>query len=211
MKPSGTDKGEIVIYQREDGKAEIAVTLHKESLWLSLNEISTLFDRDKSVISKHIRKVLAEGELSRDGVVAFFATTATDGKTYNVEHFNLDMILSVGYWVNSKRGTQFRIWAKNVLREHLVRGYALNERRLVERERGLQALKTGIRLLERSVANQARQIEEARTLVSIIADFNTGLEILDDYDYERLDSKGLTEKQAALLSYEECKDIIGQI
>jgi hypothetical protein len=195
MKPSGTDKGEIVIYQREDGKAEIAVTLHKESLWLSLNEISFLFDRDKSVISRQIRKVLAEGELSRDGVVPFFATTAADGKTYNVEHFNLDMILSVGYRVNSKRGTQFRIWANNVLREYLIKGYALNERRLTERERELQILKAGIQLLERSVANQARQIEEERTLVSVIADFSTGLEILDDYDYGRLDEKALRKKR----------------
>jgi hypothetical protein len=180
-------------------------------LWLSLNEISFLFDRDKSVISRQIRKVLAEGELSRDGVVPFFATTAADGKTYNVEHFNLDMILSVGYRVNSKRGTQFRIWANNVLREYLIKGYALNERRLTERERELQILKAGIQLLERSVANQARQIEEERTLVSVIADFSTGLEILDDYDYGRLDVKGLTEKEAAILSYEECKDIIDQI
>jgi hypothetical protein len=96
MKPSMENRGEIVIYQREDGKAEIAVTLHKESLWLSLNQIAQLFGRDKSVVSRHIRKVLTEGELSRHAVVAFFATTAADGKTYNVEYFNLDMILSVG-------------------------------------------------------------------------------------------------------------------
>ena len=121
------------------------------------------------------------------------------------------MILSVGYRVNSKRGTQFRIWANNVLKEYLIKGYALNEKRLSEREKELQTLKAGIRLVERSVMKQARRLEEAQSFVNIIADFSNGLGILDDYDNERLDSKGLTEKEAAIISYEECKDIIGQI
>jgi len=211
MKPSMENKGEIIIYQREDGKAEIAVTLHRESLWLSLNEISALFERDKSVISRHIKRVFSDEELSRDAVVAFFATTATDGKTYNVEYFNLDMILSVGYRVNSRRGTQFRVWANSVLKEYLIKGYTLNEKRLTEREKELQILKAAIQLLERSVANQARQLDQAQSFVNIIADFSNGLGILDDYDNGRLDSRGLTEKEAVPISYEECKSIIGQI
>jgi hypothetical protein len=214
MKPPVMDKGEIVIYQREDGKAEISVTLHKESLWLSLNQIAELFGRDKSVVSRHLHKSFQDGELDREATVAFFATVQNEGGRRverQVECFNLDVIISVGSRVNSKRGTQFRIWANNVLREYLIKGYALNERRLTEREQELRVLKTGIQLLERSVANQARQLDEARTLVAIIADFSTGLEILDDYDYGKLDSKGLTEKEAAILSYKECRDIIGQI
>lgn len=212
--PSMENKGEIVIYQREDGKAEIAVTLHKESLWLSLNQIAELFGRDKSVISRHVRNIFCEGELDRGATVAFFATVQDEGGRRvkrQVEYYDLDIILSVGYRVNSKRGTQFRIWANNILREYLIKGYALNEKRLTEREKELRALKTGIRLLERSITNQAQRIDQARTLVTIIADFSKGLEILDDYDYGRLDAKGLTEKQALVLSHEECRSIVGQI
>jgi len=211
MKSEMENKGEIIIYQKERGKAEITVKLHRESLWLSLNQISDLFERDKSVISRHIKKIFIEEELSKDSVVAFFATTAADGKTYNVEYFNLDLILSVGYRVNSKRGTQFRIWASNVLKEYLIKGYALNEKRLSDRENELQTLKTGIQLLERSITKQAQQLDQARTLVNIIVDFSNGLGILDDYDNERLDTTGLTEKEAAVISYEECKEIISQI
>jgi death-on-curing family protein len=211
MKSALDNKGEIIIYQKKDGKAEITVKLHEESLWLSLNQISDLFERDKSVISRHIKKIFTEEELSKDSVVALFATTATDGKTYNVEYFNLDMILSIGYRVNSKRGTQFRIWANNVLKEYLLKGYALNEKRLTEREKELQTLKAGIQLLERSIMKQAHQLDQAKSFVNIIADFSSGLEILDDYDHEKLDIKGLTEKESAIISYNECKGIIAQV
>ena len=111
-----SDRGEVVIYQPPGGAATLHVRLTGETLWLSLNQIAALFERDKSVISRHLRKVFSEGELERSSVVAFFATTAADGKTYQVEYFNLDAILSVGYRVNSRRGTQFRIWATGVLR-----------------------------------------------------------------------------------------------
>jgi death-on-curing family protein len=207
-------KGEIVIYQEDDGKTDIFVTLYQESLWLSLNQISELFGRDKSVISRHLRKVFHDGELNREATVAFFATVQNEGGRSverRVEYFNLDVILSVGYRVNSKRGTQFRIWANNVLKEYLIKGYTVNEKRLREREKELQALKTGIQLLERSIMEQTQQLDQAKTLVNIIADFSKGLGILDDYDNGRLDSRGLTEKEAALISYEECKSIIGQI
>ena len=100
------------------------------TLWLNLNQIAGLFERDKSVISRHLSNIFKSGELERNSVVAFFATTAADGKAYNVEYFNLDAIISVGYRVNSKRGIQFRIWATNVLRELLVQGVTLNEKRL---------------------------------------------------------------------------------
>ncbi len=121
------------------------------------------------------------------------------------------MILSVGYRVNSKRGTQFRIWANRVLKEYLIKGYALNEKKLFEREKELRALKTGIQLLERSILNQARGLDQAQSLARIIADFSQGLSILDDYDNQRLDATGRTEKEAASISYEECKEVIGQI
>ncbi|CAM5217684.1 hypothetical protein CDEF62S_00651 [Castellaniella defragrans] len=121
--------GEIVLYQRGDAPA-IDVRLDGDTVWLSLNQIATLLGRNKSTISRHISNVFAEGELARDSVVAEFATTATDGKTYQVEHFNLDVIISVGYRVKSRQGTQFRIWATERLREYLVKGFTMDDARL---------------------------------------------------------------------------------
>lgn len=121
--------GEIILYQRGDAPA-IDVRLDGDTVWLSLNQIADLLGRDKSTISRHIANVFAEGELERPAVVAEFATTATDGKTYRVEYFNLDVVISVGYRVKSRQGTQFRIWATERLREYLVKGFAMDDARL---------------------------------------------------------------------------------
>ena len=122
--------GEIILYQTEDGGTRIEVRFSGETVWLSLNQMADLFQRDKSVISKHIKNVFAEGELKPDSVVANFATTAADGKTYQVDFYNLDVIISVGYRVKSHRGTQFRIWATQRLREYIVKGFTLDDERL---------------------------------------------------------------------------------
>lgn len=112
--------GEVVFYKAPDGRVRLDVRLERETVWLSLSQMAELFSRDKSVVSRHLRNVFSSGELERGAVVAKTATTASDGKTYQVEYFNLDAILSVGYRVNSKRGTQFRIWATQTLRDHLL-------------------------------------------------------------------------------------------
>jgi hypothetical protein len=121
---------QILLYQTEDLRTRIEVRLQNETVWLSLNQMAELFQRDKSVISRHIRNVFDEGELTREAVVANYAITAADGKTYQVEHFNLDVIISVGYRVKSARGTQFRIWATQRLREYLIKGFTLDDERL---------------------------------------------------------------------------------
>ena len=121
------NKTELIIYQTEDGQTKIHVHMENETVWLSLDQMADLFQRDKSTISRHIKNIFEEGELTREAVVANFATTATDGKTYHVDHYNLDVIISVGYRVKSLRGTQFRIWANSVLREYLVKGFAMND------------------------------------------------------------------------------------
>lgn len=112
---------DIVLYESPEGQVQLDVRLERDTVWLSLDQMAALFERDKSVVSRHLRNVFTSGELEREAVVAKNATTAADGKTYQVEHFNLDAILSVGYRVNSKRGTQFRIWATGTLRDHLRR------------------------------------------------------------------------------------------
>ena len=122
--------GEFILYQTEDGRTRLEVRFRNETVWLSLNQMADLFQRDKSVISRHLKNLFAEGELVRSAVVAESATTAADGKTYRVEFYNLDVIISVGYRVKSHRGTQFRIWATQRLREYLVKGFTMDDERL---------------------------------------------------------------------------------
>ena len=126
------DDSKIIIYTTEDGLVKIDTTFDSETVWLSIDQMAVLFQRDKSTISRHIKNVFEEGELMKDSVVAKFATTASDGKTYQVEYYNLDVIISVGYRVKSKRGVQFRIWATNLIKEYMKKGFVLDDDRLKE-------------------------------------------------------------------------------
>ncbi len=123
-------KSNIIIYTTEDGLTKIETTFDEDTVWLSIDQMAELFQRDKSTISRHIKNIFSEGELVRESVVANFATTAADGKTYQVDYYNLDVIISVGYRVKSKSGTQFRIWATNLLKEYMRKGFALDDERL---------------------------------------------------------------------------------
>ena len=126
------DNGQILLYQTQDGKTGIQVTLKDETVWLTQNQMAELFQREKSVISKHIKKIFETGELEENSVVAKIAITASDGKTYDTNFYNLDVIISVGYRVKSHRGTQFRIWATRQLREYIVKGFVMNDSRLAD-------------------------------------------------------------------------------
>jgi hypothetical protein len=172
--PSIPYKGEIVLYQSPDGEATLDVRLEGETLWLNLNQMAGLFERDKSVISRHLGNIFKTGELDRKSIVAFFATVQDEGGRQverQIEYFNLDAIISLGYRVNSKRGTQFRIWATNVLKDHLVRGFTLNETRLREQEQKLVDLHRTVGLLEQTVAHQAIGLDEAKGLLQVITDY----------------------------------------
>lgn len=120
-------KSNIIIYTTQDGLTKIETTFDEDTVWLSIDQMAELFQRNKSTISRHIKNIFSEGELVRELVVANFATTASDGKTYQVDYYNLDVIISVGYRVKSKRGTQFRIWATNILKEYMRKGFALDD------------------------------------------------------------------------------------
>jgi hypothetical protein len=139
------DKGEIVLYQPDDMVA-VEVRLKEDTVWLSLDQMAELFQRDKSTVSRHIKNVFEEGELDRSSVVANFATTAVDGKIYQVDYHNLDVIISVGYRVKSLRGTQFRRWANQILKDYLLKGYAVHhridrlERKIVEHDQKFDLL-----------------------------------------------------------------------
>jgi prophage maintenance system killer protein len=202
--PLAARGGEIVFYQAPDGSVKLDVRLERDTIWLSLNQMAALFDRDKSVISRHLRNVFREGELDRESVVAFFATTAADGKTYQVEYYNLDAIISVGYRVNSKRGTQFRIWATQVLRDHILRGYTVNERRLRE-------LQQTIRLVSTLADRRALSGEEATGLLRVVHDYSVALKLLDDYDHGRILPVRGDRETAEPISLEEAWRVIGEL
>ena len=176
--------GEVALFVAPDGQVRLDVRLERETVWLSLNQIAELFGRDKSVISRHLRNVFASGELDRAAVVAKTSTTAADGKTYQVEYFDLDAILSVGYRVNSKRGSQFRIWATRTLRDHLVQGYTLSERRL--REKGLSEMEQAVRLLARTLSSHELVNEQGRAVLDVVTRYARSWRLLLQYDEDRL-------------------------
>lgn len=198
-------KGQIILY-----KNNLEVRLEESTVWLSLNQLVDLFERDKSVISRHLRNVFEEKELNKEAVVAKYATTASDGKIYKVEYFNLDAIISVGYRVNSIRGTQFRIWATNVLRKHLVDGYTINKKLLKVQQNKINELQNAVRLLG-NVALLEGVSDEAKGIVQIISEYSRALNILDDFDHQRLASPKGTKKSKYTLTYEEARNIIEQM
>ncbi|MCC6207421.1 MAG: virulence protein RhuM/Fic/DOC family protein [Gammaproteobacteria bacterium] len=168
---------DIAIYEGPGGVIE--VLLEGETVWLGLMQIAELFGRDKSVISRHLRNVFREGDLERDAVVANFATTAADGKAYQVDHYNLDAIISVGYRVNSRQGTRFRQWASQILKEHLTRGYTLNQQRFEQNARELEA---ALSLVRKAAAGEALTTDQGRGLVDVIARYTQTFLLLQRYD-----------------------------
>lgn len=168
---------DIVIY--ETGQARVEVRVDRENLWLSLQQLADLFERDKSVISRHLRNIFVEEELERESVVAKNATTAADGKTYQVEYYNLDAIISVGYRVNSTRATRFRQWATRVLREHLTQGYTLDRQRF---EQNAAELEAALALVKKAAAGGALTADQGRGLVDVIARYTQTFLWLQRYD-----------------------------
>lgn len=204
-----TDK--IIIYQTEDGQAIIEARLENDTVWLSQRMMMELFQTTKQNISLHINNCYAEGELERERTVKEYLTVQQEGKRRierRVDYYNLDVIISVGYRVKSKRGTQFRIWANRILKEHLVKGYTINQKRLMEQQSRLQELKESIGLVERSLLSEVQNIEEARSIVKILADFASGLAILDDYDHEKLETKGRSPIKAVSISKDEFLQVV---
>lgn len=204
-------ENQIVIYKNNDGNIECSVNLRDNTLWLSLDQIATVFQKNKSTISRHIKNIFETEELDKDSVVAFFATTANDGKTYNVAYYNLDMIISVGYRVNSKIATNFRKWATNVLKNYLTQGYAINEKLLSDKQEKIQTLQTTVSLLTRSLTNQIESLDDAQQVAKILDNFAKGLNLLDNFDHKTLDVKGSTQKEAVIIPVKEFLSVINEM
>lgn len=197
-------ENQIEIYENIDSGVSLEVQFEGDTVWLSQSQLSELFKQTKQNISLHINNCFKEGELDVNSVVKDSLTTAADGKKYKTKFYNLDVIISVGYRVKSKQGTQFRIWANNILKEYLVKGYAVNEKRLQQKEQEVQLLKNGIQILSRAIEEKANENQ----WLSI---FSKGLQLLDDYDHEQLDSKGLTKQQALYPTREDYQELINQM
>jgi prophage maintenance system killer protein len=202
--------GEVVLYKAPDGQVRLDVRLERETVWLSLDQIAKLLGRDKSVISRHLRNVFASKELERKSVVAKNATTAADGKTYQVDYFNLDAILSVGYRVNSKRGSQFRIWATRTLKDHLLSGYTLNEKRL--REKGLGEIEQAVSLLTRTLTQHALVTDEGRAVLEVVQQYTRAWRLLLEYDEGKLaDTPAHPLRPSADLSLDAARGAIARL
>ena len=193
-------KNEIVLFENQDIKLEVNVK--DETVWLSLNQIAKLFDRDKSVISRHIKNALEE-ELD-NSVVANFATTAKDGKKYQVDYYNLDVIISVGYRVKSKNGIIFRKWANKIIKDYLLKGYAINEKRLEYLEKTIKLIDIAGRI------DTELKGSEAKEIIKVINNYSNALNLLDDYDYKRITKPDgtINNKQ---ITYEDCMNIIDKL
>ena len=201
----------IIIYETKDGKTVIDIKLEQDTIWLTQAQIGQIFDVQKAAVSKHLKNIFATGELQEDSVVSILETTARDDRKYKTFHYNLDAILSVGYRVNSKNATQFRIWATQTLKAYLTKGYVMNEKRLAERDVELKAIKEAIALIDRGMKNQVTDLIHAKQLAEVLLDFSKGLSLLDDYDNEKLDKKGKTPKPAKKIELQEFLEVINKM
>jgi prophage maintenance system killer protein len=200
---------DIEIYKASNKGGELSVRLDNDTVWLNREQLAALFDRDIKTIGKHINNVFKEGELIKNSVVAKYATTASDGKTYQVENYNLDVIISVGYRVKSKSGTNFRIWATTVLREHLINSVKRASVPLKTEEKYLQLLKT-INIAANAATFNELSASEATGILKVLQEYAYALETLDKYDHQQLLISNITIGEVKELRYEEGKQLIKQ-
>lgn len=194
-------ENQFVVFTDGDLELDVKITPEQDTVWLSLDQLAELFDKNKSTISRHIKNIFAEGELLSNSVVANFATTAPDGKTYNVSYYNLDVIISVGYRVKSPRGIAFRRWASGVLKQYLLAGYAVNEKRLAAMNKVIQ-IQSGI--IAGAVGINAADV------LKVIQEYSRALQLLDDYDHQCVTQPEGT-ACTYRLQYNECMDLVHQM
>lgn len=199
---------QIVLYRTEDGQTQVEVNLQKETVWLDAHQMAQLFGRDRTVILRHLSNVYKTNELDKQSTCANFAQVAADGKIRSMDIYNLDAIISVGYRVNSKRGTQFRIWASNILKKHLIDGYTLNEKRLAAQNEKIRDLQKTIDLIAQVADRKALSSSEADGLIRIIRDYSYGLDLIDAYDMQRVTIGGTQKRKAFPIDYNAARRAI---
>ena len=198
----------IVLYQSPDGAASLEVHLDHETVWLTQKQMADLFGKDVRTVNEHLRNIFREGELFESSVIRKFRITAADGKTYDTAHYNLDVIISVGYRVKSQQGTRFRQWATQVLKDHIVKGYTLNEQRFREQAEKLTEMRRTVELLARTLANQELVSETGRDVLRVITDYAYALNLLDRYDHGTLTIEETTRQALHVIDYDEAIGIV---
>ncbi|HKR06460.1 MAG TPA: virulence protein RhuM/Fic/DOC family protein [Bacteroidia bacterium] len=205
---------ELIIYSNAENQINVEVTFENETFWLSLNQISTLFERDKSVISRHLNNIYKEHELDKGATVAKNATVQNEaGREVirQIEYYNLDAILSVGYRVNSKRGTQFRQWATQRLKEYLVQGYTINQKRLEQVQNNLNELENTIKFIRDKTESTELSLTEAKGLIDVIPNYTRSLVVLSRYDSQTLEAEQLNKNITYEISYDEANGTIKKL
>ena len=201
----------IVIYQTPDGGASIEVALDRDTVWLDQYQLSDLYETDRTSITKHIRNIYNSGELDQGSTCAKIAQVQQESKRQinrQITRYNLDMIISLGYRVNSIKGAQFRIWASKVLKDYLVKGYILNEQRLHEKSDNYEALKQTVKLLGKVLDAKALTTDEAGGLLKVITDYTYALDVLDKYDHRKLKIEATHKQTSFVATYEAAKEAI---
>ncbi|MDD5102606.1 MAG: RhuM family protein [Endomicrobiaceae bacterium] len=201
----------IAIYRTKSGQTKLEVNIDEETVWLTQKSMSDLFKKDVRTINEHIKNIFREGELTDKSVIRNFRTTASDGKRYKTNFYNLDVIISVGYRVKSIQGTQFRIWATNVLRKHLVDGYTINKQRIKEVEGKYLELQRTINLLASNIKTSSLVSDEAKGILQVIGGYSKALDILDKYDHQTLDIPKGKKKEIFKITYDKAKEIVNVI
>lgn len=195
-------ENEIKIFENQNVKLE--VNMKDETVWLTQEQMAKLFDRDRKTITRHIQNIYKEGELEENQVCSFFEHTANDGKVYNTQFYNLDMIISIGYRVKSKNGIIFRKWATNILKDYMIKGYAVNQKRLEYLEKTIKLIDIATR------ADDNLNGDEAKDILNVISNYSKALDLLDDYDHRTVKKiKGNTSKDK--INYKECMNIINTL
>ena len=209
MKKENFKKGEIIIYKTSKNEVSLDVRLEEETVWLTQNQIALLFGTQRPAITKHLNNIFKTGELKKNSVSSILEHTASDGKIYKTQFYNLDAIISIGYKVNSKQATQFRIWATKTLKDHLLKGYTINEKRLLEAWEKFQELQTAISFLQEKSKKELLS-GQAGEILNLLSDYAKTLTILEQYDKGQLkESKG--EKTKFVLKYDDCLKIIVEL
>ena len=199
-------ESKIEIFQLEDGNTEIAVQIVNDTIWLSQKQMSELFEKDTDTIGLHLKQIYSSGELIVEATTEYSSVVRLEGSrkvNRKIRFYNLDAIISVGYRVNSKRGTQFRIWSNKVLKDYLVRGYSLNERKLAQQNKELSQLKEAVKILGDVLEYKKLSGDESTGLLKIIADYAYALDILDQYDYQKLEIQETSGTETYQLTYDE--------
>jgi prophage maintenance system killer protein len=204
-------KGEIIIYQTEDGKSQLEARLQGDSIWLSQKQIANLFGTQRPAITKHLANIFKTKELAENSVSSILEHTAEDGKKYETKFYNLDAIISVGYRVSSTRATQFRIWATQTLKDHLVKGYTLNEKRLKEQEEKFKELNQTVEFLKATISNKQLSKEETQGLLEIISMYTRAFILLNQFDSNTLQLETSDKPLTYEINYEEAIAAIQQL